>query len=447
MYCGTISQTLSSVRWWRVLLASSALLLVASLPARAQSPATDPLSLQTALAIAREKNADLQTARSALEAARAQEQVAAALINPVLSWTTQKINVDGTPASTIYGNGLFERNYDTIVSVGQPIELGGKRKNRRRSAEEAIAGALARVTDSERLLAAAVVKAYTAAVVAGANAALVKESADAFEKTAELAAVRERAGDISASERAQIEIASGRSRADVALAEVAFRNAVRSLEALLGIPALEGRVPADGLESLLAATSSLSADGLGDEEVLSRRPDLLALEAAIRKAQADLALARAFRVPDPTLLAQYERQPPDQRNTVGVGVSLPLPIVNRNAGGIRAAEVALSASRRDLELARLRARAELAASRAAVAASSSRSDRYEKDLLPKAEGVRRTVEYAYSHGAASLLELLEAERNANEIRLAAAAARGDLLNARADLAAAGMLPLEIGGAR
>ncbi len=443
MYCGTSPQCVSSRRRTAV-FAAAAMSLFASLPAGARSPAPEPLSLQRALALARERNPDLLAARSALDAARAQEQVAAQLINPVFTWTTQKISTDGVPASTIYGNGVFDRNYDTIVSIGQPIELGGKRKNRRRSAEEAIAAAVARVADSERVLAASILKAYAAAIVARTNATLARESADSFGKTAELAAVRERAGDISASERAQIEIASGRLQADVALTDVGYRNAERSLVALLNLPATEeSRFLTDGLESFLAATSPLTDRVPDDEEVLARRPDLLALEAAVRRADADLALARGFRVPDPTFLAQYERQPPDQRNTVGIGISLPLPVLNRNTAGIRAAEISLAAARRDLESGRLRVRAELIAFRAAVVAASARSARYSEDLLPKAEQVRRAVEYAYSRGAASLLELLEAERSANEIRVAVAAARGDLVNSRADLAAARMLPLTV----
>jgi outer membrane protein TolC len=58
------------------------------------------------------------------------------------------------------------------------------------------------------------------------------------------------------------------------------------------------------------------------------------------------------------------------------------------------------------------------------------------DLLPKSQKVRDIVRFAYEQGAASLLELLEAERNANDIRLAAVSARGDLAAARADFFAA-----------
>ena len=54
----------------------------------------------------------------------------------------------------------------------------------------------------------------------------------------------------------------------------------------------------------------------------------------------------------------------------------------------------------------------------------------------KAQKVRDVVRFAYEQGAASLLELLEAERNANDIRLAAVSSSGDLASARADFFAA-----------
>ncbi|HXM76778.1 MAG TPA: TolC family protein, partial [Thermoanaerobaculia bacterium] len=73
--------------------AGCALLLACS--ARGQTPA--PLGLTEALRIARERNVDLAAAREGIEAARAQQQIAAQLPNPVLTATTNKIPTDGTP--------------------------------------------------------------------------------------------------------------------------------------------------------------------------------------------------------------------------------------------------------------------------------------------------------------------------------------------------------------
>jgi cobalt-zinc-cadmium efflux system outer membrane protein len=390
------------------------------------------LTLAEALRLASERNPDLLAARSDLESARASRATAVALPNPALVYSTTKIPTDGSPADTIYGNGLTSRSYDTVVAATQLVELGGKRKDRRLSADEGIAGATAHLADAARLLEASVVRAYTAAGVARASATIARETAASFEKTAGLAIEREAAGEISTSEKAQIEIAAGRFLADAAQADLAFANAVRALGTLLNMPAV---APAEDLEAALEGTSSTVTPD-DDETLLARRPDLAALEAAVRKAEADLALQKAFRVPDPTLLAQYERQPPDQRNTVGFGVSFPLPVFNLNGGAIRAAQVAVESARRDLARGRVRIRQDLAATRDALEAARARALRLVNDLFPKSQKVRDAVRFAYEQGAASLLELLEAERNANDIRLAAVSARGDLAAARADFLAA-----------
>lgn len=415
----------------RIGLAVAALCALAAASGRGED--VPRLTLDGALRLAHERNPDLLAAEADLESARAQRATAVALPNPALAYSTSKIPADGSPATTIYGNGFYTRSYDTVVSASQLVEIGGKRKNRRVSADEGIAGATARVADAARLLDAAVVRAYTAADVARASATIARETAASFGKTAGLAKEREDAGEISVSERTQIEIAAGRFLADAAQADLAYANAARALAALLNMPAV---APAEDLGAPGEIMPPNSSATPGDETLLARRPDLAALEAAVRKAEADLALQKAFRMPDPTLLAQYERQPPDQRNTVGFGVSFPLPVFNLNSGAIHAAQVAVGSARRDLARSRVRVRQDLAATRDAFETARARAFRLVNDLLPKAQTVRDTVRFAYEQGAASLLELLEAERNANDIRLAAVSARGDLAAAHADFLAA-----------
>ncbi|HEX7616949.1 MAG TPA: TolC family protein [Thermoanaerobaculia bacterium] len=414
-------------------LAVAALCVFAATPAPGEDAAAPRVTLAEALRLARAQNPDLLAARADLESARAQRATAVALPNPALAYATSKIATDGSPANTTYGNAFYNRSYDTVVSASQLVEIGGKRKDRRVSADEGIAGATARLADTARLLEAAVVRAYTAALVARASAAIARETAASFGKTAGLATEREAAGEISTSEKTQIEIAAGRFLADAAQADLAYANAARALAALLNLPSA---APAEDLDAPGEITQPDSPATPNDDAFLARRPDLASLEAAVRKAEAELALQKAFRTPDPTLLAQYERQPPDQRNTVGFGVSFPLPVFNLNGGGIHASRVAVESARRDLARGRVRVRQDLAATRDAFETAQLRALRLVNDLLPKAQTVRDTVRFAYEQGAASLLELLEAERNANDIRLAAISARGDLAAARADFRAA-----------
>ena len=414
-------------------LAVAALCVLAATPAPGED-AAPRVTLAEAVRLARAGNPDLLAARADVESARAQQAAAAALPNPSVSYSTSKIPTDGTSADAGQGGGFYDRSYDTVASVSQLVEIGGKRRQRRASAREGVAAAEARLADAERLLDAAVVKAYTSAAVARASATITRETAASFEKTAGLAKERETAGDISFSERTQIEIAAGRFLADAAQSDLAYGNATRTLAALLNLPAVAPVEELDSRDDSPPPGSGAKEDG--DEDFLAGRPDLAALEASVRKAEADLALQKAFRVPDPTFLAQYERQPPDQRNTAGFGVSVPLPVFNQNGAAVRTAGIAAESARRDLVRGRVRARQDLAATREILETARARARRLTDELLPKARSVRDTVRFAYEQGAASLLELLEAERNANEIRLAEASARGDLVSARADFRAA-----------
>jgi cobalt-zinc-cadmium efflux system outer membrane protein len=143
-----------------------------------------------------------------------------------------------------------------------------------------------------------------------------------------------------------------------------------------------------------------------------------------------------MRVPDPTVLAQYEHESPDTPNTVGLGVSFPVPLWNRNRGNILAAEAAREQARLAFEKAKAEAIADIAVSRLAYEDALKRWRSYRDSIRPKSEQIRQTMAYAYQKGGASLLDLLVVERNDNDIRLAAAQAASDAASAGAAFTAA-----------
>ena len=205
-----------------------------------------------------------------------------------------------------------------------------------------------------------------------------------------------------------------------------------ALEVLLGVPHPNADCElSDRLETLCAATTPLNTNSVG-----TWRPDVVAAEAALRKAEADLRLQKANRIPDPTLLAQYEHQPPDNPNSVGFGVSFPVPLWNRNRGNILAAEAAREQARLAFEKAKAEAVADIAVARLAYKDALKRWRSYRDSIRPKSEQIRQTMAYAYQKGGASLLDLLVAERNDNDIRLAAAQAASDTAAAGAAFKAA-----------
>jgi cobalt-zinc-cadmium efflux system outer membrane protein len=207
-----------------------------------------------------------------------------------------------------------------------------------------------------------------------------------------------------------------------------------SVEVLMGVNQPKGEwIPGDSLESLSVPTGS------GQTNVTAAaRPDVMAAEADLRKATSDVALQKALRIPDPTFSVLYERNPPGPPgpDTLGLGISFPLPLWNRNGGNIRAAEAARDQSALTLGKLEAQARADLATAQVAYQEAEARLKRYQQQIVPRSAQVRESVAFAYSKGGASLVDLLTAERDDNNVRLAAAQARSDTASAAADLRAA-----------
>jgi len=390
------------------------------------------MSLAEAQHTALERNWDLLAAAVGVDAATAQTIVAREFPNPTLSLSTTMINVDNHPSSTPEGNGFWERNYDTTFAINQLFEIGGKRRNRKASARAGFGAARALFLDAKRTLDLGVTKAYVVAVQAEENARVLLQSAGSLRKEAELAGVRLKAGEISESDRSQFEITAERFELDARAAESAAAQARVALEVVLGFARPRGDVGlSDRLETLCATPAPSVASPSG-----ANRPDVVAAAEELQKAEADLGLQKANRVPDPTALAQYEHQPPDTPNTVGFGLSFPLPIWNRNRGNILAAEAAREHARLALLKIQAQAAADVASARYSYESATNRWRNYRDSVRPKSEQIRKTLAYAYEKGGASLLDLLIAERNDNDVRLAAAQAASDTAIAIATLKAA-----------
>ncbi len=390
------------------------------------------LSLAQAQSLAFQRNWDLLAAKSGIDAATAQLIVAREFPNPSLSWSTMKIDPSGN--STPLGNGLWDRSYDTIVSVNQLVEIGGKRHARQTSARAGMAGARARFLDARRSLEQGVAKAYVAALLADENMRVLRDSARSLRREADIAETRFQAGDISDSDRKQIENNADVFELQANAAAAAAVQARIAVEILMGVKQPKGDWAAeDSLEHL-----GLNVPAPETHALPAARPDVLAAEADLRRAQSDLALQKSIRVPDPTFSLFYERNPPGPPgpDTLGLGVSFPLPLWNHNRGNIRAAEAARQES--ELALGKISAQAQADIARAEVAYREARErlQRYQEHIQPRAAEVRQSVAFAYSKGGASLVDLLTAERDDNNVRLAAAQAMSDTASAAADLRAA-----------
>jgi cobalt-zinc-cadmium efflux system outer membrane protein len=391
------------------------------------------LSLADARRLALERNWDLLAAKSGMDTAAAQLIVSKEFPNPTASLSTARIGTHEN--ATVLGNDLWQRNYDTIVAVNQLIEIAGKRQDRQAAARAGLRGAKARFYDAQRTLDQGVTKAYIAALLAAENARVLAQSADDMRQEARIAQTQFDAGALSDADKKTLEINAEQFELQAKAAAAAAVQARIAVEVLTGVHQPAGNwMPADSLEKLMEASPALPAPESG-----AARPDVLAAEADLQGGQAQLELQKAMRIPDPTISLGAEHNPPGGGppvDTFLVGLSFPLPLWNRNGGNIKAAQAAVDQFGDALGKIKAQAAADLASAQSACHEARERWLRYRDETAPKSAQVLESVRFKYERGAATLVDLLNAEQTDNTIRLALAQAMNDTASTGADLRAA-----------
>ena len=417
------------------------------------------LSLADARKTAQMQNWDILAAKSGMDAAEAQKIIAREFPNPTVSLDVSKINVDGRSntydqpltraqriqqSATLPGgqsgdvfvtprhkNGLWDRTYDTVLAVSQLVELGGKRKHRVAAAKAGADAAAAQFEDARRMLDGAVIKAYADVLAARAKAAILGDSAASMREEARLAGIREKAGDISATDRIQIEVEADKLDADAKAALAAVSQAQVALTTLVGLAV--SNADWETVEDLDALADMPPP---GTQNAGGERPDLLAAEAMAKKADAELRGQKALKIPDPTISLSYEHEPPDGPNSIGLNVSLPIPAWHRYGGEVKAAEIARDDALRDVRKVTAQIAADRAQAHIAYSAALERWNNYRTNVQPKSLQVRENVSFAYRKGGATILDLLSTQRTCNEARMETVQSAADTLSALSELCAA-----------
>lgn len=394
------------------------------------SPELPPvLHLDEALSILRTRGLDLLLAEAALHGAEGDLRAAGAVANPGLSLSYGRsftrgscTDLQGQPASC----GLLpDAQYGVGISDQGAIAdaLSGKRALRADVARAAREAARASRDDARRSLEGQVRLSFVQVVIAKEAARFQGEVAAGAEQTRQLTQARLDAGAISEADLARVEVAALEAEQAHARARQSLREAKGTLAFLLGV---RGPPPAFDVEApdlLRAPGARLGAAGLEAllERARSERPDLAAAARQRERAGAALALARRQRFPEVQLSVSYAQQgttsaavtPP----TVTAGLTLPLPVLYQRQGEIQRAEAdataqALSAAKVEAQVA-----SEVSLAWADAEASTARARRMEESLLARAGRARDLVEVQYRKGAASLLDLLDAQRTFISTRL------------------------------
>ena len=159
------------------------------------------------------------------------------------------------------------------------------------------------------------------------------------------------------------------------------------------------------------------------------RADVRAAQARVQAAQAALDSSSAQKVSDITVGASYDHFPGTSTALMELRMQMPLQWGYSYQGEIARAAAQLAQAQDNLEKVRRLAQAELQGLQQLALSTAQRAQSYENDILPRARKVAEGAELAYSKGALSLTDLLDARRTLRSTLL-------DALNARADYARA-----------
>ncbi len=281
------------------------------------------------------------------------------------------------PNPTIAVTGLNQLNGpDNNISVGGslPLELFGRRQRRVEVARRESEVMQQELAERERQLAAAVRSKYGDAVAALRNLRFSEELLNLNRENFRLISARVQKGATAPLEDGiqQVEV----NRIDTLRTEYESRLEVILLE----LRTLAGMRPEEPLQfrsEFEAASIGLTQEA-ALEKALAERPDVRAAQLAEELALAQLRQAQTEGLPDASLVANYQRTDfgfdvngltaaGDLRRVQGIfhdfsyGVSLSLPLRNKNQGNVQAAAARLAAARHQREFAELVARREVAA--------------------------------------------------------------------------------------
>lgn len=383
--------------------------------------AIERLTMTDALRLFEQRNRELREARRTTESAAADVTAARQLPNPTLSLNTTSIN----PSLTRADGGFWDQPYDTVVRIDQPIERGDKRRYRAHAAKALLAAARADQRVTARQMRTQTQAAYYDLLRAQEQERINHETAALYDKSIDAAELRLKAGDIALTDVTRLRIEALKARNDARQAQAEREKAQYMLAYLLGVETRATQLHAiDSWPALRPVTAPATLD-----EVLVHRADIDAAEARRQAAQENRELARALRTRDITIGVQYEHEPPGGANMYGVGFSVPLFTSYRYQGEIQRAESGLLASEEAVQRARAQAQTDIASLWADLQAAGERRQRYDQELLPKSRQATDAEEFAYQHGARSVLDLIDVRRTLHAVQLEAVAANADYAKA------------------
>jgi outer membrane protein, heavy metal efflux system len=386
-------------------------LILCSGSALAQTPA--PLTWEQVRDRFEQNNPLLLADKLNIDESQAVEITAFLRPNPVFA-----LSADGTQIAREKGvwrplAGTFES-----PSLSYLHERQHKRELRLESAKTATLIAQSSHADLERTLLFTLRGAFVATLQAKAVLQLAKDNLAYYDRVLDISRDRFHAGDIAQIDLDRLELQRVQYESDLQVAEEELETAKIQLLMLL-----DSRTPLDQFDVMgpFDFTDQLMSRDEFRKIALATRPDLKAAVQAIDKSHTDHQLANANGSTDPTLSAWYTHNSSNNNpfgiNTLGLSVSIPLRIFDRNQGEKLRTQLDITRNERMRDAAEATVLSDVDSDYATLASNLILLRPYKTRYLQQSVRVRDTITFSYQHGGASLLDFLNAQAEYRSVQL------------------------------
>jgi cobalt-zinc-cadmium efflux system outer membrane protein len=399
------------------------------------------LTVGEAVTYALAHNSELEAARSEVEAARALVRQASSRPNP-------RVDVSGS-------RQINGKDNSAMVTGMLPLELGGRRAARVTVAEREREMRELEVADRERHLAADVRAKYGEALAAVLKLGFDEDLVSASQRGYKLVVARVIEGRTAPLEQNMVLVEVNRLRSIRETGEGDAQVAMLELRNLMGMTPEEPLRLRGDFDDLIGTLPPLAE---ATELALARRPDLQVARAAEKLADAQIEQARATGRLDASLTAGYQRMNSsfpvngvtdagrlrpvqDVFHFLTFGVSLELPVRNKNRGAIEAAAAQREAVTRRREFAELTVRREVAAAYARYTSAGRAMEIYRVGVRDQANKNLNVVRQTYELGSKTLIDYIGEQRRFIELENSYIDALLDTYKARVEVERAVAAPV------
>ncbi|MFL6230283.1 MAG: TolC family protein [Pyrinomonadaceae bacterium] len=354
-------------------------------------------------------NGDLLAARLDIGRARARLRQAALRPNPTLDVEQSTGRLVGSPGES-----------ETSVGVSLPLELGGKRGRRIDLARAELEATETEVADRERRLAGEVLALYAEALTALRELQITEGLSDIDLQTARYVQARVNEGEAAPLELSLLQVEVDRMRSRRALVEGRLEAALLRLKGLASIPANEPLRLREQITAPLLREPPGSVES-AVEIALRTRPDIRLARLTEEVAQAGLRLANAQGAPEVSAVTRFsvnqssfDNTPVgplrDRDRTLTFGVSVGIPVFNKNQGGREEAAIAITQARTRRAFLEQTVRAEVMSAYARYESTRKALATFEQGVIERSDANIRSIRAAYQLGEFRITDLLAEQR-------------------------------------